>query len=1251
LGGAWGIVGKQNKDPTASDEDTSGSFERLLAEAAKVSSIARANVLGGGDELCEGRFTIRRSLGEGGMGVVYEAWDRTRHGIVALKTLSQAEPRAIYYLKNEFRSVADIVHPNLVTLHEFFQDEGRWFFTMEAVRGTDFKRYVAGTQDLDSTRVQTNARFNDGRLRDALAQLVSGVAAIHAAGKLHCDLKPSNVMVEPAGRVVVLDFGLVNEQHGERIGETVGPIVGGTPAYMAPEQAGAEGVRAASDMYAVGVMLFEALTRRLPFEGPAAQVLASKQMRDAPKPSEIASDIPNDLDELCTALLARRPEDRPTPDEVLKALGPRRGVAARTASETTDTSEPATPFVGRTQERTILHDALAATRSGAPRASVLVGPPGIGKTRLLHEFLREAEAQSGAVTLQGLCHERESIPFNAFDRIVDALSRHLRRLDPVDAAALLPRDALTLARLFPVLGRVRAVVTNPGRTSEGLDPFELRRRGFAALRDLLARFADVEPLVLAIDDLQWADEDSLRLLRELVRQPDPPAMLIVATLHDFDADNPREALNLGIDVEPIELSPLDDADARQLVESLAHDASDVDRIVEESGGSPFFLAELSHHLRATSERDGGIDAMIAFRSAQLSPPARRVLEVLSLAERAMDLPTLYAAADLPRGSDSLLSTLRNEHWLRAHRGADARRVELYHRRVGTILASAIEPERARSVHQWIARALERANPVDHERLAEHWLRAGEPAKAASSFIVAAQAADESCAFGVASRLYARAIEHGTHERAEQRTLYERLGDAQSRAGRGNDAARAYLTARELESDEQARTRLARLAAQHFLAAGELDAGTDVLRNVLQEAGVRYPETPTEAERASAELRANLDLDALDFTPVEAKHVDPGLLARIDVCCAAGPALGSYDFVRSGYYALQGLALALQAGEPRRVARTLSAYSTSLASSGALVDAQRLAHRALTLAREHDDPELIANGELALGQVALFEGDFERALQRCDAARTRFRNLAIGASLEIPICDVFSNMALYLSGGFRDLVTRSREQLVEACDRGHHLSEASLRAFGVGLGALLDDDIAAAREHAHIANDLWPQDEFHGERFKVLRMEAWCDLYEQDPAAAAERMTQASDTALASRLLGSRYWRFWWLQLGAHVGIAAAAAGLGDTHADAAARAIEELDRDRLEYAEPTLLTYRAGLAKVRGDTNSASDLLTRAARIAHPVLAAAIEHEHGRMLGDTTRLDAAALRLRDVCRQPERLAPFLVPGVAAPTPA
>src|SRR5262245_50848977 len=295
-----------------------------------------APMLGGG------RFEVRGTLGAGGAGVVYRVLDRQLGREVALKHLRQASGRDLYRFKKEFRALADIVHPHLIALHELHATGGEWFFTMELVDGVSFIDWVrpSGASGAKRSRPDIIAAPLDAvRLRGALVQLVDALHALHRAGKLHRDLKPSNVLVTAAGRLALLDFGLVvgvAEGNPDRLAV-------GTPVYMSPEQASDRVLDEASDWYSVGAMLYEALTARRPFEGESEQVMTRKQTELPRRPQQIATSVPEDLARMCMQLLEPIPSSRPSGAALLDELGSAPSPTTRSMAR----SYPPTNFVGR----------------------------------------------------------------------------------------------------------------------------------------------------------------------------------------------------------------------------------------------------------------------------------------------------------------------------------------------------------------------------------------------------------------------------------------------------------------------------------------------------------------------------------------------------------------------------------------------------------------------------------------------------------------------------------------------------------------------------------------------------------------------------------------------------------------------------------------------------------------------------------------------------------------------------------------
>jgi serine/threonine protein kinase len=565
------------------------------------------------------RFELTGRLGEGGMGVVYEAFDRERGIKVALKTLRFSDPSAMLRFKNEFRALHDVQHTNLVSLGELHEQEGEWFFTMELVEGVGFLHFVRpepegrdpesatsrgsgeeSTRDFSISEARPEAplarpgHFDEVRLRDVLRQLVAGVQALHSAGKVHRDLKPSNVMVTPEGRVVILDFGIVTELTWERVSAETGVVVG-TSSYMAPEQAAGKAVGTEADWYSVGVMLYRALTGRLPFIGTESEVMVQKQLAEPPPPSALVEGIPADLDALCVGLLAIDPSLRLRGPQILKALG------HEEAGETSRSGGFAAPFVGRHPELEELSRALSEVTSHGATVTVLVeGQSGVGKTALVRRFtesLRRGRDPGEVAWLAGRCHERESVPFKGVDGVIDALTHHLTGLAPAVVAPLLPPDIDLLCEIFPVLRQVTALTARVPVTFPRPDPVQVRQRAFAALRELLVRLGQSRVLVLGLDDLQWTNADSLLLLETLLQSPGAPRLLLIATVRPSLEAYPflRMGAGLGPDLRRLEVSTLESEAAEGLAALLLERAGlgpEALTIAREASGHPLFIQEL-----------------------------------------------------------------------------------------------------------------------------------------------------------------------------------------------------------------------------------------------------------------------------------------------------------------------------------------------------------------------------------------------------------------------------------------------------------------------------------------------------------------------------------------------------------------------------------------------------------------------------------------------------------------------------------
>jgi tetratricopeptide (TPR) repeat protein len=1058
-----------------------------------------------GDFTGTDRFIIERRLGAGSMGAVYLAYDRELESRVALKLLLSVDASSIYRFKKEFRALADVTHPNLVTLHELFSQGDQWFFTMEYVEGKDLLAHVHGRRrrPCDSTprpisemppddgagesidipvkgleMLFPSPLESDDRLRAALVQVVEGLLAVHAAGKLHRDLKPENVMVTAEGRAVLLDFGIVVDQQKD-IHETLATIIG-TPAYMSPEQCRGLDVSEATDWYALGVILYETLTGDVPFDGTPMQVIARKQEVDAVPPREIVSGVPDDLNALCMQLLQRDPLARPGGEAILRALRSKRAASLPVPSEGGPRKVRAA-FVGRDAPLRELHVALSVTEAGHPVVALVHGPSGIGKSTLVSRFIEMVADDEQAIVLQGRCYERESVPFKAFDNVIDSLSRYLRRLPAVDAARVLPRDIEALATLFPVLRRVDVVRRNRRPRALPPDPQELRQRAFRALKEMFSRIADLEPLVIYVDDMQWSDVDSAKLLSELVTGNDQPAVMLICVFRSGDAEQSpglRALLdqvrsNGDLKLHELPVGVLTPEDSYALARTLLGNGPEEEgarKIGFESGGSPHVLTQLVRHVeerrssgRASPETAKGLisfERVLGQRLGALSTDARTLLELLSVAGRPVPEVMLTLVASFNIDLSTALGELRGHKLVRGVSAHDLRAVEVYHDTIREAVCAGMTVDVLVSWHRRLAASLEASGAVDLEALTDHLLGAGDHERASLYAARAAAQAEDALAFDKAARLYGVAAEH-CREPERTRELLRCWADALVAAGRGPAAAHAYVEAAQKAPPDEA-AELQALAGVQLLFSGALDAGLALLEGPLPALGVGVPESFEQAAAQAAHMWRELRARGFAFTERAESEVDPRELRRLDLLWGVTRGLLLHEHERPLPLVTRYLYDALDLGEPLRIVRGLALFHvhvdlafswlSQLEPSGALDVAEALARRL-------DQVEGRAIIAFTKGLCVFHHGQIEPALQELRQAEDLYRNHCRGGAFEMRAS---RTMIAHLTLSIQHQIESpsSREWLREADDRQDRIGSARLR-IALATAVLRADDASGS----------------------------------------------------------------------------------------------------------------------------------------------------------------------------------------------
>ncbi len=1220
------------------------------------------------------RFQVFRRLGQGGMGVVYEALDRERGCPVALKTVRSNNAAFLLRLKNEFRSLQDLDHPNLVRLGELLEDDGHWFFTMDLVVGVSFMEYVRGApvllraaschaldddgENVNNPAADTHASgrevrpdctyvLDESRLRATLPQLASGLLALHAAGKVHRDVKPSNVLVNKLGQLVILDFGLAADIESA-VPATPGEIVG-SAHYMAPEQTRCAQVGPEADWYSVGVMLYEALVGAFPFEGGLSDIIFAKRSRTPRSPRSLVPTVPPDLDAMCMELLRPDPESRLTGTDLLARLPKPDCGESEASSHPLGTLVRRSVFVGREQELECLGQALHAVRDGKMPVVVLVeGVSGVGKTALVRTFLRRhCERDNEMVVLSGRCYERELVPYKAMDGVVDSLSQYMMRLPDAEVTGLLPHAASLLVEAFPVL-RCSNVMAQLPRKELHADHQELRTRMFASLRELLERLAARHPVVITIDDLQWADFDGLALLREILRPPDAPPILLLATIRTGAETSTRmssaqlaRSLSSELRCMLLERLSLNDAKvlAAALMEEVCNSAPNLAcKIAEEADGHPLFIQELAYHVGLNpQQRDGELhlDDVLRTRVADLSAPARRVLTLIAVAGRPVVQDVVARALAIPQWDFMRsLRALRTCNLVQTAGHLHTDRVAMYHDRVREALVAALNPDALAKCHRQLAEALEASDVSDPEALAEHWRGAGESDKAVPYAVRAAEDADGIFAFDHAAQLYRLAIEMLPAHHEALGGLRIKLANALANAGRSALAAETYLLAVPDASPSEA-VDLRRRSAEQFLRAGYVNKGLALIESVLATVGMGIAKTPFRALLAFVYCRLRLRLRGLGFKERSEAQIPSDILAKLDICWSVAGPLSMIDNIRGADFTGRALLLALRAGEPGRLA-IIIAFQAVHSSIGGLKtwDAtEKLVETASRLADKVDQPAAKAFAGTARAYALYFVGRFRECVTSFERAETILCDECRGRTYELDSLRRMMLNAFAWLGELKTLSARVPALLAEAIDRGNLYAATNVRLGVMNLAWLVGDRPDVALQMAHEASQRWATSAFTVQHMDALIAQVNIALYTGNSREAFRRTAESWQPLCRSLLLRIQSFRVQAVYLRARCALALAqttASTERKSLLQGAALSANRLERESVPYARCLAQLIRAAVADGLGDSSAALRHLSVAIEgfrsqdlCLHASLA---ERIRGRMIGgdEGTRLVALA---------------------------
>jgi tetratricopeptide (TPR) repeat protein len=737
-------------------------------------------------DIVDGRYRLLDVLGEGAAGKVFRCEDLGRgNKFVALKLLHAKDPRWENFFRKEFEILSRLHHPNLVRVFDFAPapDDGSWYFTQELVVGKPLLDSLAGK-----------------KIDEVLALFVEICRAlefIHGHGVLHRDLKPANILVqthaEPGERVRVLDFGLWREldptpQKGARWA--------GTPPYLASEVLRGFGHSITADLYAVGVTLFQVVTRKLPHGRGTPQELLAARKTQPPTLQQLGYGN-RTLSDLVQRLLEEEPSRRPqSAAEVaasLSALIPNQAIAMPVALGRAR-------LVGRDAEQQTVTQAVERAKvggAGAPRLIVVDGKDGVGKSRFVAE-LKATTQLSGARAAIGTCIEDGRWAYRPVADLLRALAPNPRNPQLSD------NERQVIERLCPELVDVRGqgAARPPLDERSGGSRSEQVRFQQAAAQLFASLVPAGQALVLIVEDVCFCDPASAALLAQVIRRGRESSeragdgldggLLVVVTLDSTQGPVPQAVLEAaGRDVVQVTLAGLKRDDVRKLVAALlgvptAEQVPEAfaELMLSHSGGNPLLVEEVLALMiqRGDLKRGDAGWALDEFKGAVVNIPSTAVMEQRIARLPDVERRTLRALAvfNRPAGPKLLaavarvevdqvrraLATVEAQGLIRVVDTEDGRpRVVFRHPNIREVLLAGLRAER--TLPEWHAvcarvleeRALEFGDgdlAAVAETLAVHLERANDPRRALRFFLLAVDHALSQFAFDDAIALARRA---------------------------------------------------------------------------------------------------------------------------------------------------------------------------------------------------------------------------------------------------------------------------------------------------------------------------------------------------------------------------------------------------------------------------------------------------------------------------------------------------------------
>ncbi|MHB1296634.1 MAG: protein kinase domain-containing protein [Anaerolineae bacterium] len=981
---------------------------------------------------------IQELIGLGGSAEVYRAMDSVRGCEVAVKVLSErAEPAMVMRFLREVQTMARLNHPNIVEVFSAGESAGRRYLVMELMRGQSLKE-----------------RLQQGKLlwREATQVALHVAKALehaHANQIVHRDVKPGNVMFGEHD-VKLADFGLAHLDDASAMTRT-GTVMG-TVFYLSPEQAVGRHVDGRSDLYALGAVLFEMVIGQPPFPGTTAVSIIYKHLNEQPpRLRQVDPTLPATLESIVDRCLQKDPARRyATATELVEALDTllQQGDAASACLSDDGTgayledigAEASLPLVGREAEMALLEEALDLGVSGSGRTIMVAGEAGIGKTRLAREVQRLARSKN-ILPLAGDCLYGDAPnPYAPFVEVLEAYEEQFGSAATAEPDELDARIAAAAASARAVLGLSAGEGAAPGWQPQGSQQ-EGQLHAFERLCEFLQLASRQRPLLLILDNLQWASPTTLQLLHYLARGLRGTRVLIVGLYRPEDVLPGEAGVHPLRDTlrrmsrehlyEEIALVALKQEDIGRLASGVLRvvdlESEFVGLLSRECEGNPLYLLETLHLLQEQGVLEQvGDHWELAAALAELDIPASVVDLLMRRVERISrdDRELLEWAAVIGQRVDvPLVATLLGENRLAIMRRLYALEQQsallvsddagflFTHEKVREVLYEQIPPSLRREYHRMVGESLEALITGDPGAvvydLARHFGQSGEPARGYRYSVLAADRAEGAFAPAEAVAFLEQALQllepapDSLASPVERLALQHRYARLLIVIGRQDDACAAFENALRRSRDLHDTLKEAILLLDLGVAIGRVG---DWVRAIdLCGQSLALAESLGEDE---VQARA---LQSMGFFAFEQGDWD-GAMAHLNKGLSVAQEHG-YDLLQAGILGNMGIvqnahgerqsAIELfrhsvetfdRLQQPLDVARGLNNMGYAYYGLGDQAQAQGCFRRALELLGQVGDVREQGLAHLHLAESALAMGELAQARDHCGLAARRFMRL-------------------------------------------------------------------------------------------------------------------------------------------------------------------------------------------------------------------------------------------------------------------